>query len=100
MTLASRRGRVLEWGMFKILVAFAWIVSLVAWSPLWSDAPGIVRWIAPIMGVTHVVEFALFRQLFEKAGGSMGSHFVQTFIYGVAYINPLKESLGAESPAP
>ena len=41
----------------------------------------------------HLVEFLVKRPLFEKAGGSMGHHFLQTMIYGLFHWKPLEEGL-------
>ena len=43
--------------------------------------------------LAHLVEFFVNRPLFEKVGGSMGHHFVQTMIYGLFHWTPLKRSL-------
>ena len=36
------------------------------------------------------------RDVFEKAGGSMGYHFVQTMIYGLFHWKPLEEEQAKE----
>jgi len=43
----------------------------------------------------HVVEFVAVRSMLEQAGGSMGSHFVQTVIYGLFHWLPIKKRLAA-----
>lgn len=43
--------------------------------------------------VAHVVEFVVKRPLFERVGGSMGHHFVQTLIYGLFHWKPLEDGL-------
>ena len=48
----------------------------------------------------HVVEFFVKRTLFEKVGGSMGHHFLQTLIYGLFHWKPLEEGLAEEASAP
>jgi hypothetical protein len=45
----------------------------------------------------HVIEFLVNRSLFEKAGGSMVHHFVQTMIYGLFHWTPIKERLEGSS---
>lgn len=47
----------------------------------------------------HGVEFVVNRPLFERAGGSMSHHFVQTLIYGLFHWTPIKERLAREEPA-
>ncbi len=39
----------------------------------------------------HLAEFIVKRPLFERAGGSMGHHFLQTMIYGLFHWKPLEE---------
>ncbi len=48
-------------------------------------------WILGIILVAHLAEFFVKRDVFEKAGGSMGQHFVQTMIYGLLYWKPIEE---------
>ena len=43
------------------------------------------------LALVHVVEFFVKKSLLEKAGGSMGNHFVQTVIYGLFHWKPLAE---------
>ena len=48
----------------------------------------------------HLVEFAVKRPLFERVGGPLSHHFLQTLIYGLFHWKPLEERLAAEeSPA-
>ena len=47
--------------------------------------------------VAHLVEFIMKRDVFERAGGSMGHHFVQTMIYGLFHWKPVEEELGDAS---
>lgn len=43
----------------------------------------------------HIVEFVVKRPVFEKAGGSMGYHFLQTLIYGLFHWKPIEDRLAA-----
>ena len=43
----------------------------------------------------HLAEFFVKRPLFERAGGSIGHHFLQTLIYGLFHWKPLEESESA-----
>lgn len=43
------------------------------------------------IALIHVVEFFVKKSVLEKAGGSMGQHFVQTLIYGLFHWKPLEE---------
>ena len=62
-----------------------------------STAGHFVFWLTLL---AHVAEFFVKRPLFEKVGGSMGHHFLQTLIYGLFHWRPLEESLNAEASSP
>ena len=51
------------------------------------------QWAFGLTFVAHIVEFVMNRSLFERAGGSMGHHFVQTLIYGLFHWQPIKDEL-------
>ena len=85
--------------MPKLIILAVWVLSVAAWVVPWTGWFGtIIGWAAPFMAVAHVVEFVVFREVFAKSGGSLVSHFFQTFIFDVFHIDPLKEALG-EAPA-
>jgi uncharacterized protein YhhL (DUF1145 family) len=48
--------------------------------------------------LAHAVEFLANRPLFERAGGSMSHHLVQTLVYGLFHWMPIKRRLAAEEP--
>ena len=82
--------------MQKQSVWVLWIGSLAAMllGSGWVATAG--QWVFGITLVAHLVEFVVFRSLFERAGGSMGHHFVQTMIYGLFHWTPIKERLEQE----
>lgn len=43
----------------------------------------------------HLAEFFMKRPLFERVGGSMAHHFLQTLIYGLFHWKPLEEGAAA-----
>ena len=56
------------------------------------------KWTFGLLLVAHLAEFNIKRDVFKRAGGSMGHHFVQTMIYGLFHWTPIEEALGeAES---
>lgn len=82
--------------MQKQSVWVVWIGSLAA-SVLGSGwVATIGQWVFGLMFVAHLVEFFVYRSLFERAGGSMSHHFVQTMIYGLFHWTPIKERLASE----
>ena len=50
-----------------------------------------------LTALAHAVEFLANRSLFQKAGGSMVHHFVQTMIYGLFHFMPIKRRLDSAS---
>lgn len=57
------------------------------------------QWLIVALLVAHLVEFVVNRQLFEREGGSMGHHFVQTMLFGLLHWKPIKERFEAEDSA-
>jgi hypothetical protein len=68
-----------------------WIGSLAAilLGSGWVVTAGKIAFGATL--VAHLVEFFVKRPLFERVGGSIGHHFVQTLIYGLFHWKPLEE---------
>lgn len=52
------------------------------------------------IALVHVVEFLVKRSVLEKAGGSMGQHFLQTLIYGLFHWKPLEDQQAGSSEEP
>jgi hypothetical protein len=44
--------------------------------------------------IAHVGEFIWKYPLFQRVGGDMSRHFIQTLIYGLFYWKPIEDSLG------
>ena len=76
-----------------------WVVWVGAVAALWlgegwvATTGAVVFWLT---FVAHFVEFLVNRSLFERAGGSMANHFVQTMIYGLFHWTPIKQRLEKE----
>ncbi len=70
-----------------------WVGSLAAmlFGSGWVATAGHVTFWLTL--VAHTGEFFVNRSLFERAGGSMGHHFVQTLIYGLIHWLPIKQRL-------
>ena len=49
-----------------------------------------------LLVVVHAIEFFAKKSVLEKAGGSMGNHFVQVMIYGLFHWKPLEEAQQSE----
>jgi uncharacterized protein YhhL (DUF1145 family) len=47
--------------------------------------------------VIHTIEFFVKKSVLEKAGGSMGQHFVQVLIYGLFHWKPLEDQQAGQA---
>lgn len=71
----------------KAAVAVLWIVSLVLFFlPDWNG-PG--RFLFPALLVVHAIEAVVFLPRLRAAGGSLGSHVVQTLLFGFVHLRTL-----------
>ena len=84
--------------MAKHSVWVLWIGSIAMMLFGGEGMASVGRWAFGLTFVAHVFEFVLNRSLFERAGGSMGHHFVQTLIYGLFHWAPIKRELEGDSP--
>jgi hypothetical protein len=76
-----------------------WIMwAAFAAAALFGSGPigTIGRWALVFTLAAHVVEFVVKRPVFERVGGGMGHHFVQTLIYGLFHWRPLEERLAQD----
>jgi hypothetical protein len=77
----------------KYSVWVIWIGSLSAmlFGGGWVAIAGhFVFWVTLL---AHLAEFVAQRSLFQRAGGSMAQHFVQTLIYGLFHWTPIRQRL-------
>jgi hypothetical protein len=77
-----------------------WLVWIGGGAAILFGSGGVAtagHWIVWLTLAAHIVEFLVKRPLFERVGGSMGGHFVQTLIYGLFHWKPLEEQLAARS---
>jgi hypothetical protein len=86
--------------MQKQSVWVLWIGSLAMWALGSGWLATVGQWTFLITLVAHLVEFFVNRSVFEREGGSLGHHFVQTLIYGLFHWKPIKERLDAEASSP
>jgi len=76
--------------MGRTAVAALWVASvavvLFASGTQAAVAAGGVFW---IMVVVHAIECVVFLPRLRRAGGSLGAHLVQTFLFGVLHLRSL-----------
>ena len=84
----------------KIVIALVWLASAAAWISPWGGwSSTILLWVGPLLVVAHLIEFAIYRKVLEADGGSLVSHFVNTFFFGVLHINEVKARVEGEAPS-
>lgn len=72
-----------------------WVLYIVGVALILADAgtlATIARWVLVVTFAAHLLEFIVKRGVMEKAGGSMGHHFIQTMIYGLFHWKPLEDA--------
>lgn len=73
----------------KIVVALAWLFGIVS---LWMGGGTVWtvgRFVFWILVVVHAVECVAFLPRLRAAGGSLASHLVNTFVFGIAHVQTL-----------
>lgn len=78
------------WAM-KQSVLVMWLVLLAGMLFGSGMVASIANFFFWALVVIHAVEFFVKKSVLEKAGGSMGQHFVQVMIYGLFHWKPLEE---------
>jgi len=84
----------------KALIAATWVAALLGMLFGGGWIAGVAHGVFWLMLVVHVGEFIVVRDVFEKAGGSLGHHFVQTLLFGLFHWRPLKEAQEAQQARP
>ena len=73
----------------KIVVGVAWLFGLLSLlmggGTLWV----VGRFVFWILVVVHAIECVVFLPRLRAAGGSLGNHLVQTFLFGIAHVQTL-----------
>jgi hypothetical protein len=77
----------------KYSVFVIWLGSAAAMVAGGPDAAGVGRMVFVGTLLAHLAEFVWKRSLFERAGGPVSHHFVQTMIYGLFYWKPIEDGL-------
>lgn len=86
--------------MQKQSVWIIWIGSVAAMVFGGGRIATIGLWAFGLTLVAHIVEFIVNRSLFQRAGGSMPHHLVQTLIYGFFHWTPIRRRLESREGGP
>lgn len=76
-----------------LLVVYAVLVGLA----LMQGDSSVGIWSLRLLGilvVVHIIEVAVYFNLCKEAGGSLGGHLVNVFLFGVLHVNELKAAQG------
>jgi len=76
----------------KIVVLVVWVACVVAMNASLGLISTIGAGIFWLMFIAHIAEFVIKKSVMEKAGGSLGQHFVQTLVFGMFHWKPLEEA--------
>ena len=84
--------------MGRAAVGVVWIASIaVMLFASGSQAAIVARAVFWIMVVAHVIECAVFLPRLRRAGGSLGAHLFQTFVFGVFHLRTLVQERPADA---
>jgi len=83
----------------RIALSLIWLFAIACFfmggDAIWAVAGRAVFW---IMAAVHVVECLVFLPRMRAAGGSLPSHLLQTFVFGLLYAGELPKP-GADGGA-
>lgn len=80
-------------GSLKYIVFVIWVGSGAAMIFGGPTAAGVGQMAFVGTLFAHLAEFLWKRSLFERVGGPVSHHFVQTMIYGLFYWKPIEDGL-------
>jgi hypothetical protein len=76
---------------FKIALTIVWLLCLAAFFvAVDSAASGYGRTLFWGLSVVHLLECGFFMRQLREAPGSLGSHLVQTFLFGFVHISQVR----------
>ena len=82
---------------YSVWVVYVGCAAAIVFGSGWVYGVGhFVLWLT--LGA-HLAEFLVKRPVMQRAGGSMGGHFLQTLIYGLFHWKPLEEQQLASAAA-
>lgn len=77
----------------KVITLLVWLAGLVAFIfPSETTVGGILRAVFIFLVVAHTIEIAIFWKVLKNAPGSFGNHLLQTFLFGIFHVAPLKKA--------
>jgi len=85
-------------GLLKASVLPVWFFAVAS---LFADFPAAAfgRVLFWILVVAHAGECLLFLPILKQGRGGLGSHLLQTFVFGVFHVHGVRAELAAKSPA-
>ncbi|CAA0084272.1 Uncharacterised protein [BD1-7 clade bacterium] len=81
---------------FKIATAIGWLAIVANWLfPFGGQMQEILHWSGIFLAAAHAVEVFVFLPKAKRAGGNLGLHAVQLFLFGYAHNMALDQQLAA-----
>lgn len=74
---------------FKIAIGAVWLYGAACFFSPGLPLAGLGRAAVGIMLVVHLIECVAFLPRLRAAGGSLGNHLFQTFLFGIAHVRTL-----------
>jgi len=79
--------------MAKMAVIVAWLLGFGAlFLTPGSTAALAGRWLLGLLVVAHALECLVFLPRLRRAGGSLPSHLLRTFVFGILHVRELEPS--------
>jgi uncharacterized protein YhhL (DUF1145 family) len=76
-----------------------WVVLALSFVVPLGGIGGVLRGVAVLMLVAHLLEFAVFARQLAGLGGAMGQHFVKVLLYGMFHVQLVKLEAGEAGAA-
>ena len=68
------------------------ILAILAVTQAGTQIGSVVNWIIMGLVVVHALEVVIFFNMCRKAGGSLGGHLLQLFVFGYFHMKEIKQS--------
>lgn len=77
--------------MAKMAVIVAWLLGFGALFLTPGSTPAVLGgWLLGILAVVHAVECVVFLPRLRRARGSLPSHILRTFVFGILHVRELE----------
>jgi uncharacterized protein YhhL (DUF1145 family) len=79
----------------KIVTGLTWAIGICAYFfPMPSGVGSLLRAVPVFLLVAHLLEAAIFWKVLKNASGSPAGHVLNTLIFGLCHVAPIKKAQG------